>query len=237
MAQSISTWSKRAKSECKRMSIEELSSVFFFRDPIRPVKNNFGFIYSPADGIILDCKEVASIDNDVFTKYRNISLNNLSYGQIDEGAYWVATIFLTFYDPHIIRSPVNGRISRIDLPAYFIENNTMLEIEKKLLDQQVAEIRQKLIASISFNQRVLFNIKPPHKNENLHLILTADYDIDTVISFFSDRNSIAKQNTRIASVRYGSMVTCVVPRSWRIKPTQKINSHVEAGIDTLFEFL
>jgi phosphatidylserine decarboxylase len=236
MALSVSNWSRKAKSECKNMSIEELSSSYFFRDPIRPIKNNNELIYSPADGIILDCKEVSSIHESLFTKYDAVTLDNLSYSQIDDGAYWIVTIFLTFYDPHIIRIPTNGNITRLDLPAYYAENKVMLDVENNLLNNSVANIKQELLASISFNQRVLFNIKTPFKKENYHIILTADYDIDTVVSFFS-KPKFFKQNTRIASVRYGSMATCIFPKKWNINPLQKTNIHIEAGIDLLFEFL
>jgi phosphatidylserine decarboxylase len=236
MAQSVSTWSKKAKSECKNKSIEELSSSYFFRDPIRPIKNNNELIYSPADGIILDCKEVSSIHESIFTKYNDVTLDNLSYSQIEDGAYWIVTIFLTFYDPHIIRIPTNGNVNRLDLPTFYSENKAMLDIENKLLNNNIANIKQELLASISFNQRVLLNIKPPMKKENYHIILTADYDIDTVVSFFS-KPEFFKQNTRIASVRYGSMATCILPQQWNINPLQKPNIHIEAGIDPLFEFL
>jgi hypothetical protein len=112
----------------------------------------------------------------------------------------------------------------------------MLDVENNLLNNSVANIKQELLASISFNQRVLFNIKTPFKKENYHIILTADYDIDTVVSFFS-KPKFFKQNTRIASVRYGSMATCIFPKKWNINPLQKTNIHIEAGIDLLFEFL
>lgn len=236
MAQSISTWSRKAKSECKNMSIEELSSSYFFRDPIRPIKNNNELIYAPADGVILDCKQVDSIHDYIFTKYKEVTLDNLSYSKIENGAYWVVTIFLTFYDPHIIRIPTNGLINRLDLPPYYTENKAMLEIENNILNNSVANIKQELLASISFNQRVLLDIKPPFNNDNYYIVLTADYDVDTVVSFFS-KSSFMKQNTRIASVRYGSMATCVIPKEWNIKPLQKVNTHIEAGIDPIFEFL
>ena len=140
MAQSVSTWSRKAKSECKNKKIEELSSSYFFRDPIRPIKNNSELIYSPADGITLDFKEVTSIHERLFTKYDDITLDNLSYNQIDEGAYWIATIFLTLYDPHIIRIPTNGNVNRIDLPAYYAENKVMLDVEKNLLSNSIVLI-------------------------------------------------------------------------------------------------
>ncbi|RZK16737.1 MAG: hypothetical protein EOO43_14175 [Flavobacterium sp.] len=235
MAQPLLSWARNAKSECKDLTIEQLSSNHFFRDPIRPIKNNNNLIYSPADGIILDCKEVSSIHESVFTKYKNISLSNLTYSQISEGSYWVMTIFLTFYDPHVIRIPTNGLISRLDLPPYNIGNEAMLDLEKDILSNNICNIKQELISSISFNQRVLFNINPPFFEESYYLLLTADYDIDTVVSFFS-KKSFYKQNSRIAAIRYGSMATCIFPKTFNIKPLKKNNFHIEAGIDPIFEF-
>jgi len=237
MAQSISSWKRKVHAECKNMSLRELSSVYFFRDPIRPIKNNRGFFYSPADGIILDCKLVSSVDETILTKYKHATLDELSYSQIDDGEYWVVTLFLTFYDPHIIRCPMNGIINRLDLPAYSVDDKTMLEIEKSILSKEFTEVKQELIGNIAFNQRVLFTIKPSQKTDKFYLLLTADYDIDTIVSFFSIKHSEEKQNTRIAAIRYGSMVTCVIPKKWCMVPVQEVNTHVEAGIDPLFRFI
>ena len=236
MAQKISTWRNRVHAECKDMSLGELSSTYFFRDPLRPIKNNSGFIYSPADGIILDCKYVSGIHETILTKYKNATLDELSYGQIEDDEYWVITIFLTFYDPHIIRCPMNGFINRLDLPAYCVDDKPMLEVEKEILSKSFKEIKQELIGNIAFNQRVLFSIKPPIRKDKFYLLLTADYDIDTIVSFFNAKHSEIKQNSRIASIRFGSMVACVIPKKWNLTPTQEINTHVEAGIDTLFKF-
>ena len=72
----------------------------------------------------------------------------------------------------------------------------MLEIEKSILSKEFVEVKQELIGNIAFNQRVLFTVKPAQKTDKFYLLLTADYDIDTIVSFFSIKHSEEKQNTR-----------------------------------------
>lgn len=96
MAQSVRTWLRNQKHATRDMSIEDLSSIYCFRDPLRPIKNNNDIIYSPADGVVVDYSSVTSIRDSVYGKYDNISIDKLSYGMIPEGEYDVVSIFLTF---------------------------------------------------------------------------------------------------------------------------------------------
>jgi len=237
MAESIEKWTKRVRKETKRFSEEYMASTHFFRDPIRPIKNNADFVYSPADGVLLDVVQVSGRNEGFYSKYQNISLNELSYGQIEDGAYWVATIFLTYYDPHIVRVPVSGNIHRTDLPPYLLSDSPMLRMEELLLSGEKVQDMKERISQVAFNQRALFTLQPNLNASPMYIILTADYDIDTVVSFFNRPNARVKQNVRFGAIRYGSMVTCVVPADWGIQPVQKVNTHVEAGIDPLFERL
>lgn len=69
MAEAISQWRKRIKSITRDCTVDYLSSEFCFRDPIRPIKNNSGIIYSPADGIVIDVSKVDSVDQLIYTKW------------------------------------------------------------------------------------------------------------------------------------------------------------------------
>lgn len=61
---------------------------------------------------------------------------------------------------------MNGIINRLDLPAYSVDDKTMLEIEKSILSKEFVEVKQELIGNIAFNQRVLFTVKPAQKQIN-----------------------------------------------------------------------
>ena len=84
--------------------------VYFFRDPDREIPGGAGLIVSPADGTVM------------------------AAGPADKrwappGDWNQVTIFLSPLDVHINRSPVGGRITRVDyrpgkfLPAYKAESN------------------------------------------------------------------------------------------------------------------
>lgn len=93
MSQSVRSWLREQNRLTKNMSIKELSSTYCFRDPLRPIKNNHDIIFSPSDGVIVDFATVTSSQDCIFGKYGNISLKEISYGMIPEGAYEVVSIF------------------------------------------------------------------------------------------------------------------------------------------------
>lgn len=130
-------------------------------DPIRPIKNNSEIIYSPADGIIIDVSTLKSVDQLIYTKMGHVCLSSLSHNMIEEGQYVCITIFLTFYDPHIIRMPINGIVSRIDLPPLYVQDLPMLDFEETILNNKISEIDRREVSCFAFNQRTLFEIFEP----------------------------------------------------------------------------
>lgn len=233
MAESLSTWRRKVKKILTNSSMEYLSSEFCFRDPLRPIKNNPEIIYSPADGIILDIVRTESVSSPIYSKMGSINLSTLSYDMIEEGEYFCITIFLTFYDPHIIRMPIDGIISRKDLPPMYVQDLPMLDFESMIMEHKISEIDRTGVASFAFNQRTMFEITSPINGYKTYLLLTADYDIDTIVSFFAGNNRPMKQGQRIGQIRYGSMATLVVPADCGLEICSKSLSHVEAGIDPI----
>lgn len=68
--------------------------AYFFRDPARIVPKDDTLILSPADGRVLEVIETSD--------------------PIDSGPVWMIRIFLSVFDPHLQRSPVAGRVRRIE---------------------------------------------------------------------------------------------------------------------------
>ncbi len=236
MAEAISKWRKKVKHAIKNFSVDYMSSEYCFRDPIRPIKNNPEIIYSPADGIIIDVSRLNSVNHSIYTKMGHVCLSSLSHDMIEEGQYICITIFLTFYDPHIIRMPINGIVSRKDLPPLYVQDLPMLDFEETVLNNKISEINRREVSCFAFNQRTLFEIFEPLFGKKLYLLLTADYDIDTILSFFSGNNRPVKQNHRIAQIRYGSMATLIIPSDMNFSPCVKDLVHVEAGIDPILMY-
>ena len=53
MAKSMEEWLDTDVAELEKLPVDELGSVFFFRDPMRPNYIDNEHFYSPADGTIL----------------------------------------------------------------------------------------------------------------------------------------------------------------------------------------
>jgi phosphatidylserine decarboxylase len=69
--------------------------VYFFRDPNRQTEENDNLIYSPADGEVIEIKEVSE---DKFIKAQAM----------------VIKIFMTPLDVHVQRAPIKGRIGYLE---------------------------------------------------------------------------------------------------------------------------
>lgn len=85
--------------------------AFFFRDPARTVPTGPGLVVSPADG-------------------RVMIVGDPPFGGIPPGDWKLISIFLSPLDVHVNRTPVEGRVTRVEyhpgkfLPAYKTEAGT-----------------------------------------------------------------------------------------------------------------
>lgn len=83
-----------------------LFSIYFFRDPDRTGNAGAGAILSPADGTIIDIRRLEDANNRFGAPALKIS------------------IFMSVFNVHVNRIPVNGRISRIKYnPGKFFSAN------------------------------------------------------------------------------------------------------------------
>ncbi|AHX05439.1 phosphatidylserine decarboxylase family protein [Ehrlichia chaffeensis str. Jax] len=129
-----------------------LLCIYFFRDPIRMVPEGDDLITSPADGLILDIKEVNS--------------------PIDDSTQVVCiSIFLNVLNVHVNRIPVSGTIKATEyIPGRFISaslnksselnERQRLIIESKIdnrsiiVDQIAGLIARRIVCNVSEGQQV-----------------------------------------------------------------------------------
>ena len=90
---------------------------FFFRNPNRRILYDTKSILSPADGFVIYCKRINPGD-DIFSikKNKHIKLDDLMF--IDDKSLknqpgWLIGVFMTFYDVHYNRAPIEGHIKKI----------------------------------------------------------------------------------------------------------------------------
>lgn len=88
------------------LGILTLFTIYFFRDPHRPVSGDENTVLIPADGRIIDIQ------------YLNDGRNPLGEAAIK------VSIFMSIFSVHVNRIPIRGRISKIDYrPGKFLSAN------------------------------------------------------------------------------------------------------------------
>jgi len=119
--------------------------LFFFRDPARTVPTDAGLVVSPADGRVMLA------------------------GPADPGAppgeWQQITIFLSPVDVHVNRTPVGGRVTRVDyhpgkfLPAYKRESGAINERTEIELDHDGIPIVFRQVVGV-LARRIVCRIAP-----------------------------------------------------------------------------
>jgi phosphatidylserine decarboxylase len=111
--------------------IFSLFSVYFFRNPKRNIKVNDKYILCPADGKIMEIVE--------------------EYNEVLQTKCKVIRIFLSVFNVHVQRSPISGKIIKIDykngkfLPA--MNPNAHIENEQNLVVFESNDGQKKIICS------------------------------------------------------------------------------------------
>lgn len=235
MALPIKKWISDVVNPIKKeKNITQLSTEYFFRDPSRPMFNNYNFFYSPADGIILYQKEVTPTEKIVEIKGKNYTLRDILFDTTFKEPCVVIGIFMSFYDVHINRVPYKGKLTFKDVDSIESYNYPMLFLEKQLISEQLSTHNMGYLQN---NARRINTIES--KDMKYYVVQIADYDVDVFHHFVED-NEYVMQNERFSFIRWGSQCDLIVPLKYLkngYKFIQKPEFHVEAGVDTLIEIL
>ena len=233
MAKPLKRWLEEDVAPVRDVSMRWLSEQYFFRDPNRPVYSDTGFMFPPADGIVLYAKTVRPDEAIVDIKGRDFSLREaMRLPEFDQPCL-VIGIFMTFYDVHINRIPYAGRLHYRELEPIGTHNEPMLDVEKALL-QDIAPYTQHADYLFS-NQRVLNTITSLELGQRYYVLQIADYDVDCITPFRLKQHQVFAQNQRFSQIRYGSQVDLIVPLSERydFTPLVDAGTHVECAVDPL----
>ncbi len=125
--------------------------TFFFRDPRRLPPLGKNSILSPADGKVLSVSTLAAADRLATPATR-------------------VTIFLSFLDVHVTRSPVSGTVLRVErrpgqfLPAYRVEAGEQNKFVALAIKGDQADVFMKLIVGVAA-RRIKCGLKPNDRIE------------------------------------------------------------------------
>ena len=150
---------------------------YFFRDPIRVIPNE-KFVVSPADGII------------TFIGSSKNPLND----DLDHSIYIKVSIFLSIFDVHVNRMPVDANVSSIKyIPGKFI-NAT--------LDKSSNE-----------NERNIIFAK--NNNDKFYLVQIAGLIARRIVCDLKINQQVIKGD-RIGIIKFGSRVDLYLPKNYNI---------------------
>ena len=150
---------------------------YFFRDPIRAVPNE-DVVVSPADGLV------------TFVGESNSPLENNS----DTNKYKKISIFLSIFDVHVNRMPIDASISSIDyIPGKFF-NATLDKSSKE-------------------NERNIIFAK--NKDENFYIVQIAGLIARRIVCNLKIDQEV-KKGQRIGIIKFGSRVDLYIPENYNI---------------------
>ena len=159
------------------LSLLSIYIFYFFRDPIRAVPNE-DVVVSPADGLV------------TFVGESNSPLENNS----DNNKYNKISIFLSIFDVHVNRMPIDASISLINyIPGKFL-NATLDKSSKE-------------------NERNIIFVK--NKNENFYIVQIAGLIARRIVCNLKNDQEV-KKGQRIGIIKFGSRVDLYLPINYNI---------------------
>ena len=168
--------------------------AYFFRDPARIVPQNDKWVLCPADGKVVEVVEAKDA--------------------ISSGPIWLVRIFLSVFDPHLQRTPISGRVRKIEYKA------------GKFLDARDPQ------AHIE-NEQNRIEIVSASGNDILVVVTQIAGLIARRIVCWVKEGQQVKAGERIGLIRFGSQVDVVLPKSAAVKV--KAGDVVTAGDTVLAE--
>jgi len=237
MAKTLNEWIKTDVKQAEKMSIEQLSNQFFFRDPLRTMYIDNEHFYSPADGTILYQKIIKDPTEPIVEiKGINYTLQDAMGDKDYNKPSLVVGIFMSFYDVHINRIPYGGYLSYKHIDAIESTNKPMLATEKDIFN---GKINPANLEYLKYNERMWNKIYSPSIDYTYYLIQIADEDVNVIVPFTTNQNDLFAQNERFSLIRWGSQCEIIVPIDSRFdfELCQEDHTHVEAGIDPIFKII
>ena len=165
--------------------------ALFFRDPDRLSPQDPNAVLSPADGRVMFAGEARP-------------------DEAPPGAWLHVTIFLSVLDVHINRSPVGGKVTRVEyqpgsfLPAYKIESHRNERSEIWIDHQGVPVVARQVVGLLA--RRVVCRLTP---------------------------GQVVERGERIGLMKFGSRMDVFVPAGARLRV--KTGESVTAGVTVIAE--
>jgi phosphatidylserine decarboxylase len=196
--------------------------VFFFRDPQRRIPPGEDLVLSPADGRVMYLCPVTSGEVVSDKQGKKIKINELAKTSIHETQGWLLGIYMTPFDVHFNRAPIDGEITTLhyhrtglNLPMVDLWEYVRFTLLRRAVDMFAAPFHLE-------NERMTMQIR--NGDRICFVILIADQFVNKITSFFREAQQVTK-GEKISFIERGSQTDLFIPGqdiSFFVKPGQQV---------------
>ena len=224
---------------------------FFYRDPPRKIPEGENLILSPADGRVMYVCPVKAGEVISEKNGRQITISELAKTELAGSHGWLVGIYMTPFDVHFNRAPINGEIRTLhyhrtgaNLPMVDLLEYVKFTLFRKAVNLFAAPFHLE-------NERMTMEIR--NQRTACFLILIADQFVNKISRFFKEGQKV-KRGDKISFIERGSQTDLFIPQegiSFNIRPGDQVyagktilgaldysattdgNSHPRGGIEEL----
>lgn len=200
-------------------------NVYFFRDPKRVIPRGDDVIVSPADGRVMYLYPVKGSEITSEKQGERIRIDELTKTPIAETDGWLLGIYLSPFDVHYNRAPIDGTIWTIhyhqtgaNLPMVDLWEYVNFILFRRAVNLFSAPFHLQ-------NERMTMQIQNPRIT--CVVILIADKFVNKISRFFQDGQPVEK-GQKISFIERGSQTDLFIPYP-DITFTVKLGEQVYAG--------
>lgn len=197
-------------------------NVFFYRDPERSAPEGENLILSPADGRVMYVHPVEAGKIVSHKNGRSIRVSELAKAEIGQARGWLLGIYMTPFDVHFNRAPIDGEIETVhyhrtsaNLPMVDLWEYVSFTLFRRAVDLFAAPFHLE-------NERLTMRIE--NERVTCFLILIADQFVNKITRFFEDREYVSK-GAKISFIARGSQTDLFIPFEgvlFRVRPGDQV---------------
>lgn len=197
-------------------------NVFFFRDPERAIPQGDNLILSPADGRVMYVHPVRAGEVTSVKKGKPIKISELAKTELAEARGWLVGIYMTPFDVHFNRAPIEGEIETVhyhrtgmNLPMVDLWEYVNFTLFRRAVDMFAAPFHLE-------NERLTLKIR--NGRMTCILILIADQFVNKITRFFDEAQHI-NMGEKISFIERGSQTDLFIPceqLSFKVRPGDQV---------------
>lgn len=197
-------------------------NVYFFRDPKRSIPQGNNTILSPADGRVMYLYPVKGGEVTSDKKGQRIRISELAKTEIEGSQGWLLGIYLTPFDVHFNRAPIDGKIrtlyyhrTGVNLPMVDLWEYVNFTLFRRAINMFAAPFHLE-------NERMTMQIQ--NASMTCFVILIADKFVNKISSFFKEEQEV-KKGDKISFIERGSQTDVFIPYeriSFKVRPGEQV---------------